>query len=80
MRWGIIAPEQVLCEEMGRAQPFESLQRRVTFADPLHPDETKSLGLYLDAEGAQVAIGEITPGIYAVGVRRNQGLGSEERS
>lgn len=64
--WGLDEPtkllESVVVGSHGR------LPASVCLADPRHKGEVKELQVYLDAgTGKPLLIGEITPGIWAVG-------------
>ena len=69
IQWGVLDPEDALRDHFNITGPFKSTGERVTFTDPLYPDETKTLFVYAAPNGQIVAISEITPGAYAAGIR-----------
>ncbi|MEM1232990.1 MAG: hypothetical protein AAGH70_02590 [Pseudomonadota bacterium] len=71
MVWGVGRPEKVLEADLGCEGPFKSLDVTEVFIDPLYPDETKRLFAYSAANGARVVMGEVSNGVWAVGVRRS---------
>ncbi|WP_371169569.1 hypothetical protein [Aliiroseovarius sp. 2305UL8-7] len=71
--WGLADERQALVEEFDINGTLAETGEAVTFTDPLYSEETKTLHVYETAENGKhyfVAIAEITPGIYAVGVRQ----------
>lgn len=74
--WGILYPEDALKSAFNMIGPFERVNESVTFQDPLHRNETKTLLVYIantESGPVKVAIAEITPGIYAVGRKGGDG-------
>ena len=68
--WGVLDPEQTLAEEFGIIGPFRNLKQHVTFQDPIYRIETKTLHVYQSEAANIVAMAEITPSIYAAGVKQ----------
>ncbi|MEM1373976.1 MAG: hypothetical protein AAGF78_06300 [Pseudomonadota bacterium] len=69
--WGVGSPEETLETDFGAKAPFRSLHKTEAFIDPLYPDETKRLTAYTDASGVRVVMGEVSNGVWAVGIRRD---------
>jgi hypothetical protein len=70
--WGVTDPDLALAE-MGVTEQLVSTGASATFQDPLYPDETKTLFIYLvgEAKPSQLAVvSEITPGVYAAGIKK----------
>lgn len=67
--WGIVDPVQVLKDEFSvDASLMQGTDESAVFTDPLYPDETKTLSIYVAPNGQTVALSEITPGVYAAGI------------
>ncbi len=64
--WGIGEPTTEL---RGNIVPRSQEPRALTFADPLYPNETKTLNVYRNANGELLLFGEITPSVWAFGRR-----------
>ncbi|MEL7026501.1 MAG: hypothetical protein AAGO57_04615 [Pseudomonadota bacterium] len=80
--WGISDPMTALRGEFGVSGALQSTKRLTAFADPLYPAETKTLRVYETDHGVEAAMAEITPGVYAAGVRaieREAGAGDDRR-
>lgn len=68
--WGILNEETVLKSEFGISGPFKKMPETAIFRDPLYKNETKTLRVYESSEGTICAMAEITPSIYAAGVKK----------
>ncbi|MCI2399515.1 hypothetical protein [Aliiroseovarius subalbicans] len=71
--WGLVDERQALADEFDIKGTLTGRGEAVIFTDPRYSDETKTLHVYKAVENNKhslVAIAEITPGIYAVGVRQ----------
>lgn len=69
IRWGVLDEEAVLKNDFGVSGPFRKRPETATFQDPIYRNETKTLSVYESADGSIVAMSEITPSVYAVGVK-----------
>ena len=68
--WGVLDEEATLRNEFGISGPFKARPEHATFQDPIYKRETKSLRVYESTDGTIVAMSEITPSIYAAGVKK----------
>ena len=67
--WGVLDGEASLRNEFAVVGPYESTDQNATFQDPIYRYETKTLAVYQSAEGRTVAMAEITPSMFAAGVK-----------
>ena len=68
--WGVLDPELTLVDEFGITGPFKDLKQHATFQDPIYRNETKTLHVYQSEAAIIVAMAEITPSVYAAGVKQ----------
>jgi hypothetical protein len=68
--WGTSNPE-IEISAFVSCTNIQSAGERVTFTEPLY-GETKELDVYetIPSNGKQIAMSEITPGVYAVGLKQ----------
>ena len=69
IKWGVDEPVQTLLEVFNCVGPLLSTTDLATFDDPRYPREMKTFQVYTCPSGQIVAMAEITPGVYAVGIQ-----------